>query len=263
MIIPFIESIGRYSRNIIIKFCNIKSLKYLVNLCFDFLKNLIFLQFYKKQLLKFGFEFSFLSLPVIFLTSLCTGAVLTLQTFSGLGVFASSASVAKVVVPSIIRELGPVLTGLMIAGRVSSSVAAQIATMKTMDQINALKTLSINPIKYLVLPRVFIGILLMPILMIVGDIVAVFGSTLVMTIKFNVLYSSYLSSINDFFVFNDLMIGLLKALCFGFIITLIGCIKGFNSNGNSEGVGIATTESVVLASILILVINYTLTVLFF
>lgn len=263
MILNFVANVGKYSRNTFFTIFNIKSLISYLLVSFNFLKNLIFLQFYKKQLLKFGFEFSFLSLPVIFLTALCTGAVLTLQTFSGLGVFASSSSVAKVVVPSIVRELGPVLTGLMIAGRVASSVAAQISTMKTMDQISALKTLSIDPIKYLVLPRVFIGIILMPFLMIVGDAIAILGSALVMIIKFNTIYANYLNSINEFFVLKDLTIGLIKAVSFGFTITLIGCFKGLNSNGNSEGVGIATTEAVVLSSIFILLINYTLTLLFF
>jgi phospholipid/cholesterol/gamma-HCH transport system permease protein len=228
-----------------------------------FIQNLIFLQFYKKQLLKAGFEFSFLSLPVIFLTALCTGAVLTLQTFAGLGFFASPNSVARVIVPAIIRELGPVLTGLMIAGRISSSIAAQIATMKTTDQINALKTLSIDPVKYLVLPRVFTGMILMPLLMLIANIIAFLGSFLIMIFKFHTTPTIFIESLIEFFILKDLNVGLVKALFFGFIITVVGSLKGLNSKGNSEGVGVATTEAVVTASILILFVNYILTLIFF
>jgi phospholipid/cholesterol/gamma-HCH transport system permease protein len=235
----------------------------IVKKTYHFAKSLLFLQFYKKQLLKTSFEFSFLSLSVIFLTAICTGAVLTLQTFSGLGAFVSSDSVARVVVPAIIRELGPVLTGLMIAGRIASSIAAQIATMKTMDQINALKTLSIDPVKYLVLPRVFSGTFLMPILMVIANVIAILGSFLIMTLKFGTTPATYIESVVSFFELKDLQVGLVKAVFFGLVITLIGCFKGLNSKGNSEGVGIATTEAVVSSSILILFLNYFLTLIFF
>lgn len=229
----------------------------------SFMKSLIFLQFYKSQLFSSAFQFSFLSLSVIFLTSICTGAVLTLQTFSGLGFFANADSVARVVVPAVIRELGPVLTGLMIAGRISSSFAAEIATMKTMEQVNALKTLSINPIKYLVLPRVFAGILLMPILLTIANVIAILGSYIIIVFKFNITGASYISAINSYFLMTDFKVGIIKAVVFGFIITIVGCLKGLNSSGNSAGVGVATTEAVVLASILILFINYVLTLTFF
>lgn len=228
-----------------------------------FLKNLVFLQFYKSQILQATFQFSFLSLSVIFLTALCTGAVLTLQTYSGLGFFANADSVARVVVPAVIRELGPVLTGLMIAGRISSSFAAEIATMKTMEQLNALKTLSINPIKYLVLPRVFVGVLLMPVLLIIANVIAILGSYSIVILKFDVTGNSYISAINTYFSMSDFKVGMIKALFFGFIITVVGCFKGMNSSGNSAGVGVATTEAVVFASILILFTNYLLTLTFF
>ena len=229
----------------------------------SFLKDLAFLNFYKSQILKQAFYFSFLSLFVIFLTAFCTGAVLTLQTYSGLGIFANSDSIAKVVVPSIVRELGPVLTGLMIAGRISSSIAAEIATMKTMEQVNALKTLSINPIKYLVMPRIFVSILLMPLLLTIADVISILGSYIVVVFKFNITSSIFIGSINNFFVLKDFLVGITKAVFFGFIITSVGCFKGLNSSGNSAGVGIATTEAVVFASILILIVNYILTALFF
>jgi phospholipid/cholesterol/gamma-HCH transport system permease protein len=253
------EGVGRFFRTWILFLISGKLLLQILM----FLRDLVFLKFYKKQVPKVAFEFSFLSLSVIFLTAICTGAVLTLQTFAGLGDFASGESVARVVVPAVIRELGPVLAGLMIAGRISSSIAAQIATMKAMDQVNALKTLSIDPIKYLVLPRVFSGVILMPILMIVANVIAMFGSFVIITLKFNLSAQMYFHSLVEFFEIHDLSIGLLKSIGFGFIITIVGCFKGLNSNGNSEGVGIATTEAVVMSSVLILIINYALTLAFF
>lgn len=230
---------------------------------FAFIKNLIFFQFYKSQIPHHAFEFSFLSLSVIFLTSLCTGAILTMQTFSGLSTFASPHSIAQVVVPAIIRELGPVLTGLMIAGRIASSIAAEIATMKTTDQISALRILSINPIKYLVLPRVFVGIMLMPILLTVADIISLLGSYLVVTLKFNITSSIYLEALNGFFDWEDFRVGIAKSISFGAIITLVGSFKGLTSSKDSAGVGRATTEAVVLSSILVLICNYLLTLIFF
>lgn len=259
----YISKIGKFARISIQKyiFFNLEISDFKKALFF--LRDLVFLQFYKNQLLKSSFEFSFLSLSVIFLTALCTGAVLTLQTFSGLGSFASGSSVARVVVPAILRELGPVLTGLMIAGRISSSIAAQIATMKAMEQVNALKTLSIDPIRYLVLPRVFSGMLLMPVLMIIANIIAILGSFLIIVFKFHITPAIYIESVIEFFVLKDLNVGLVKAVFFGAIITIVGSMKGLFALGNSEGVGVATTEAVVLASILILFCNYILTLIFF
>jgi phospholipid/cholesterol/gamma-HCH transport system permease protein len=261
--LKFIENIGFHAKEKCKKILLTPENTSLFKFIFSFVKNLIFLQFYKSQILKQAFQFSFLSLSVIFLTALCTGAVLTLQTYSGLGVFANAETMAKVVVPSIIRELGPVLTGLMIAGRISSSIAAEVATMKTMEQINALKILSINPIKYLVLPRVFVAIILMPILLIIADVISIFGSYLIVTLKFNITSGIYITALNNFFVMNDLIIGLVKSVFFGGIISIVGCFKGLQSSGNSAGVGTATTEAVVLASILVLVVNYILTFFFF
>lgn len=250
-----VEGIGGFFRHIIGVLFSME--------VFNFLKNLIFLQFYKSQLFKAAFQFSFLSLSVIFLTALCTGAVLTLQTYSGLGFFASASSVARVVTPAIIRELGPVLTGLMIAGRISSSIAAEIATMKTTEQVNALKTLLIDPVKYLVLPRVFAGMLLMPVLLVIADVISALGSYLVVTAKFDITPAIYIEALNTYFVMKDFWVGIIKSIFFGFIITTVGCYKGLSSSGNSAGVGIATTEAVVISSISILFINYILTLLFF
>jgi phospholipid/cholesterol/gamma-HCH transport system permease protein len=257
MILKFIETIG--------KLTSLEKIlcKENIGRIFSFIRNLIFFQFYKSQILHHAFQFSFLSLSVIFLTAICTGAVLTIQTFTGLSFLAGPTTIAKVVVPAIIRELGPVLTGLMIAGRIASSIAAEIATMNTMEQINALRILSINPIKYLVLPRVFVGILLMPFLLIVADVISLLGSYLVVTLKFNITSLIYIEAINEFFEWKDFRIGIIKAFFFGGIITMVGSFKGLNSNKDSAGVGRATTEAVVLSSILILLFNYLLTIIFF
>jgi phospholipid/cholesterol/gamma-HCH transport system permease protein len=135
--------------------------------------------------------------------------------------------------------------------------------MKAMDQINALTTLSINPVKYLVLPRVFSGMILMPILMIIANVIAIFGSFLVIVIKFNTTPAIYIESLIEFFAIKDLNVGLIKAVFFGGIITITGSVKGLLAIGTSEGVGIATTEAVVTSSILILFFNYILTLIFF
>lgn len=257
--LKLIESIGVYLKNHILQSTSIERCKFVVL----FLRDLIFLQFYKSQLFKNAFQFSFLSLSVVFLTSICTGAVLTMQTYTGLGAFVTAESIARVIVPAIIRELGPVLTGLMVAGRIASSIAAEISTMKATQQLNALKMLSIDPIKYLVHPRVFVGIALMPILLIVGDVIAVFGSYLIVIFEFNITSEIYIQALSKFFVFKDFLIGIAKSICFGAIMTIVGCSKGFYSSEDSAGVGNATTESVVLSSVLILIVNYFLTLIFF
>lgn len=262
-VLKYIESIGSFAmRKIFFIQSGDRITDGIFNICVS-VKNIVFLGFYKTQILKHAFQFSFLSLFVIFLTALCTGAVLTLQTYSGLGFFASSDSIARVVVPSIIRELGPVLTGLMIAGRISSSIAAEISTMKTSDQINALVTLSINPVKYLALPRIFVGIMLMPLLLTVADVISIFGSFLIAVGKFDIVSSIYINSLREYFILNDFIVGIVKSLFFGAIITTVGCLKGMQSQGGSSGVGIATTEAVVTASIMILLVNYLLTLTFF
>ncbi len=205
----------------------------------------------------------YFSLPVIGLTAFFTGAVLALQIFIGSARFNAESAVATIVVIGITRELGPVIGGLMVAGRVSAAMAAEIGTMRVTEQIDALVTLSTNPMKYLVAPRLIAATLTMPVLVLVADIIGVFGGYAVSTQKLGFNSAIYLKRTFEFLHAEDVISGLVKAAVFGFIIALMGCYHGFNSRGGAQGVGRATTNAVVSASILILVANYLVTEMFF
>ena len=219
--------------------------------------------FYGRQILRQLIDIGYYSLPVVGLTTLFSGMVLALQSYTGFARFSAEDTVATVVVLSITRELGPVLAGLMVAGRVGASIAAEIGTMRVTDQIDALDTLSTRPMQYLVSPRIIAGIVCLPILVLIGDIIGVFGGYLVGVYNLDFNASVYLSKTLEFLEFEDVFIGLVKAAIFGFIITLMGCYHGYYSGRGAEGVGKATTNAVVSASILILIANYTVTALFF
>ena len=202
-------------------------------------------------------------MPVVGLTAIFTGMVLALQSYTGFSRFSAESAIPNVVVLSITRELAPVLAGLMVAGRAGAAIAAEIGTMKVTEQIDALKTLSTNPYSYLVIPRVIAGILSLPFLVLIGDIIGVFGGYLICVNILNFNPSVYLQNTYNFVEFIDVFSGLVKASVFGFIITFIGCYFGFRTKGGAQGVGQSTTYSVVLSSILILLMNYIITSLFF
>ncbi len=208
-------------------------------------------------------DIGYYSLPVVGLTAIFTGAVLALQSYTGFSRFNAESSIANVVVLSITRELGPVLAGLMVAGRIGASIAAEIGTMRVTEQIDALTTLSTNPYKYLVLPRLLAGLVTLPMLVVMADIIGVFGGYAVSVHKLGFSPMPYIKSTLDFMQFKDVFSGLVKASVFGFIITLMGCYHGFHSDRGAQGVGKATTNAVVSASILILLSNYFITELFF
>ena len=228
-----------------------------------FIKNLFTDKFYFRlflnQIVKIGFN----SLPVVGLTAIFTGMVLALQSYTGFSRFSAESAIPNVVVLSITRELAPVLAGLMVAGRAGAAIAAEIGTMRVTEQIDALKTLSTNPFSYLVTPRVIAGILSLPFLVLIGDIIGVFGGYLICVNLLNFNPSVYLQNTYNFVEFIDIFSGLVKAAVFGFIITFIGCYFGFNTKGGAQGVGQSTTYSVVSSSILILLMNYIITSLFF
>jgi phospholipid/cholesterol/gamma-HCH transport system permease protein len=219
--------------------------------------------FYTRMLLKQLVEIGFYSLPVVGMTAIFTGAVLALQSYSGFSRFNAESSIAIVVVLSITRELGPVLAGLMVAGRIGAAYAAEIGTMRVTEQIDALVTLSTDPYKYLVLPRLIAGLVMLPFLVIIADIIGVFGGYLVAIHELGFAPGPYLKSTFEFLKTSDVVDGLIKASVFGFIVSLMGCYHGFNSKGGAQGVGQATTYAVVSASVLILLSNYILTALLF
>ena len=204
-------------------------------------------------------EIGYYSLPVVGLTAIFTGMVLALQSYTGFARFAAESAIPNVVVLSLTRELGPVLAGLMVAGRVGAAMAAEIGTMRVTEQIDALTTLSTDPFKYLVVPRLIAGIVTLPILVLIADIIGVLGGFLVGVYKLGFNAAAYLANTLDFLQFQDVISGLVKAAVFGFMIALMGCYHGYNSKGGAQGVGTATTNAVVSASILILTSNYFLT----
>jgi phospholipid/cholesterol/gamma-HCH transport system permease protein len=219
--------------------------------------------YYPRLILQQMVNIGYFSLPVVGLTAIFTGMVLALQTYTGFSRFAAEGAVATVVVLSMTRELGPVIAGLMVAGRIGAAIAAEIGTMRVTEQIDALSTLSTDPYKYLVAPRLIAGFTMLPLLVIVADIVGVFGGFLVGTYKLSFNPSSYLSRSIEFLQAMDVISGLVKAAVFGFLVTLMGCYHGYRSRGGAQGVGAATTYAVVSSSILILVFDYVLTEAFF
>jgi phospholipid/cholesterol/gamma-HCH transport system permease protein len=219
--------------------------------------------FYPRLIVKQMIEIGFYSLPVIGMTAVFTGMVLVLQTYVAVSRLNAEATIPYVVVISLTRELGPVLAGLMLAGRVGAAMAAEIGTMRVTEQIDALRTLSTNPFKYLIAPRLIAAILMLPILVGIADIIGVFGGYLVSVFKLDFSPSIYLKNTVDFVETIDIVSGLVKAAAFGFIVALMGTYSGFESKGGAQGVGKATTDAVVSASILILAANFIITGIFF
>jgi len=219
--------------------------------------------YYPRLILRQIVYIGYYSLPVVGLTALFTGMVLALQSYTGFSRFNAEGAVATVVVLSVTRELGPVIAGLMVAGRVGAAMAAEIGTMRVTDQIDALSTLSTNPMKYLVAPRLLAGLIALPLLVVVADTLGVLGGFIVATLKLNYNPATYLINTVNFIETGDVVSGLVKAAVFGLLIALMGCYHGYNSRGGAQGVGAATTSAVVTASVLILAFDYVLTELFF
>jgi phospholipid/cholesterol/gamma-HCH transport system permease protein len=218
---------------------------------------------YPRQLGRAFLEIGYFSLPVVALTALFTGMVLALQSYTGFSRFGAESAIASVVVLSVTRELGPVLAGLMVSGRAGAAIAAELGTMRVTDQIDALSTLSTEPMKYLVAPRLLAATIALPLLVVLADILGVMGGYLVGVYKLGFSSGGYLNSTFTNLQTQDVVSGLIKAAVFGFIIALMGCFNGYRSRGGAQGVGAATTAAVVSASILILALDYVLTQVLF
>ncbi|SMX28002.1 putative phospholipid ABC transporter permease protein MlaE [Pelagimonas phthalicica] len=219
--------------------------------------------FYGREFLVALLNIGWLSLPVVGLTAIFTGAALALQIYSGGARFNAEAVVPQIVAIGMVRELGPVLVGLMIAARVTSSIAAEIATMKVTEQIDALVTLSTNPMKYLVAPRVLAALVTVPALVAVGDVIGIFGGYAVATGSLGFNAAAYLKNTVDFLEGLDILSSLVKGCAFGGIAALMGCYYGMHSGRGAQGVGRATKGSVEAAAVLILAANFLLTGVFF
>ena len=255
-LLKFISSIGRLMLTF---FENFGKLSLFFFLCFFWLFKK---PFYLKQFFSHIVDIGFYSLPVVGLTTFFSGMVLALQTYSGFDNFNDETTISKIVLTSILRELGPVLAGLMVCGRVGAKMAAEIATMRVSNQIDALETLSTRPTQYLISTRLLASIIAVPFLVFIGNIIGVFGGFVVSTFKLDLNPILYMASTIENFNIIDLIQGLIKALVFGIIISIISCYFGFNATGGAEGVGRATTVSVVTASTLILTSTYFITALF-
>ncbi|HLF55634.1 MAG TPA: ABC transporter permease [Thermoanaerobaculia bacterium] len=199
------------------------------------------------------------SLPVVALTSLFTGMVMALQLFSTLRRFNAEYFVGSLVALSLVRELSPVIASLLIAGRCGSAMGAEIGTMRVTEQIDALEVLATDPVHYLVVPRVWATVLMLPMLIVLGNLVGIAGGYAISVWYFGANPVAYVESTFRYMDLNDLTSGLVKAAVFGLLIAVVGCQKGYYTSGGAEGVGRATTRAVVLASIAILVTDFFLT----
>jgi len=229
----------------------------------DTVSQLVRPPFYAREFGAALIQIGWLSLPVVGMTALFTGGALALQIYAGGARFNAETVVPSIVAIGLTRELGPVLGGLMVAARVASSIAAEIGTMKVTEQIDALTTLSTNPMKYLTLPRVLAATLAVPVLVGVGDVLGIMGGFLVGVGRLDFGAGTYLHNTLDFLEWWDVASGLIKGAVFGFLVALMGCYFGMNSGRGAQGVGRATKAAVVAASVLILASNYLLPELFF
>lgn len=203
------------------------------------------------------------SLPVVVITGAFTGMVLAIQTYYGFRMFGGESLVGATVALSMTRELGPAITALMVTGRAGSAMAAELGTMKVTEQIDALYTMSVNPVQYLIMPRVIAGILMLPVLTVISDFIGIVGGYFVGVELLKINSGIFMARIVEFLDLNDIFNGLIKSAVFGLILSLVGCYKGFYTSGGAAGVGRATTQAVVIASVAILISDYFLTAVMF
>jgi len=219
--------------------------------------------YYWRQILQQAIQIGYFSLPVVGMTAIFTGMAMTLQCYAGFSEFTAENAIPSVVMIAMTRELGPVLTALMVAGRLGASMTAEIGTMKVTEQIDALTTLSVNSYKYLVFPRLLTGTMLLPFLVFIDDVIGILGGYVVGVYYLNFNAANYIRNTFESMAAWDILSGLIKGAVFGFIICLMGCYQGYFSKGGAEGVGRSTTNSVVASSILILLLDCILTFVLF
>ena len=203
------------------------------------------------------------SLPLVSFTSLFTGMVLALQSAYQLQIFSATQFTSDLVSLSVVRELGPVLTAMVVAGRVGASIAAEIGTMKVTEQIDALQSLATDPVRYLVVPRYVASVAMLFLLTIYSDIIGIFGGYIVAIFKLHISHYQYIHRAIDVLALKDLLTGLTKALVFGLVIAMVGCYHGFEAKGGAEGVGTATTKAVVTSMISIIAFDCLFTGIFY
>ena len=215
--------------------------------------------FYFRDIVEQFEEIGIGSLTVVLLTGFFTGAVLALQSGATLDQFGARPFVGRLVSASMVKELGPVLTGLMLAGRIGSGIAAELGSMVVTDQINALRALGTDPVRKLVVPRVLAGFFMAPVLTVIADTVGILGGWLIAVFQLRVASSVYWNSIVDGLYPNDAWMGLIKPFCLGYVIVTIGCYVGLQAHGGTQGVGRATTNAVVASSVAVIAVDFFLT----
>ncbi|HMK66611.1 MAG TPA: ABC transporter permease [Thermodesulfobacteriota bacterium] len=203
------------------------------------------------------------SLFVVVLTGMFTGMVLALQSYYGFKTFGGESLMGGIVALSLTRELGPVLTALMVNARAGSAIAAELGTMRVTEQIDALEVMAINSVQFLVVPRIWAGVLMVPLLTAINIFIGIIGGYLVGVVLLGINSGVYITKMTNMVVTSDLVQGMVKSVFFGLVLTLVGCYKGYNTSGGAEGVGRATTEAVVVSSVTILISTYVITSLLF
>ncbi|MBI4681907.1 MAG: ABC transporter permease [Nitrospirae bacterium] len=257
MLIKFIEYIGALIERPVL------GLGRLMLLLYSTIKAMLRPPFEIRNIVRQMLEIGVNSLPVVFITAVFTGMVLALQSYTGFKRFGAEGLVGTVVALSMTRELGPVLAALIVTGRAGAAIAAELGTMRVTEQIDALEVMAANPIKYLVVPRFLSGMIMLPALTVLTDIVGIIGGYMVSVLMLGVNSKSYMRATWDFLDAEDIFNGLIKAFFFGAAFTLISCYKGFYTKGGAEGVGRACTGAVVYSSMTILVSDYFLSVWLF
>ena len=247
--------------NIVINICS--NLGGVLLFFLSLLVNILHKDIRAKNVLRQIIHVGFYSLPIVGLTAVFTGAVMCLQTYSGFAELSSESTIASIIVVSVTRELGPVITGLVVAGRVSAAMASEISSMKISQQLDALRSMSINPKYYLVIPKLIASVVSLPFLVITADIIGILGGYLVAVNILEFSAVSYISNTILYLEYSEVTAGLIKAVVFGAVIALSGCYTGINSGNSSIGVGRATTNAVVISSMSILLFNYLLTLFLF
>ena len=215
--------------------------------------------FYRRDVVEQFEQIGIGSLTVVVLTGFFTGAVLALQTGITLDQFGARPFVGRLISASMIKELGPVLTGLMLAGRIGSGIAAELGSMVVTDQINALRALGTDPIRKLVVPRVLAGLFMTPVLTVIANAVGILGGWLIAVYQLRVASSLYWSSIIEGLYMDDAIMGLVKPFCLGYVIVTIACHVGLRTRGGTQGVGRATTTAVVAASVAVIAVDFFVT----
>ena len=255
----FLDPVGRFGRMVLEACAALGRLSIFGTQC---LTACLSAPFYGREFAKQLFRIGYLSLPVVGLTAVFIGAALALNIYTGGARFNAEQFVPNIVALGITRELGPVFAGLMLAGRVSAGIAAEIGSMRVTQQIDALQTLSVSPLRFLYAPRVAAGVVALPLLVVVADIIGIFGGYLVAVVTLDFNGAVYIRNTVEFLETSDVVTGLIKAAVFGFIITVVGCHQGADAGGGATGVGRAATVAVVFAAMLIFTANYILTSLF-